>query len=89
VGVVASTLDIITGNPVSPQAITDLYQHLLTAAIVLGPLLSALGVMAFFGWKASWTISRELTSINHKLGIMWRAFCKQHNIDPNGGKEVD
>ena len=86
-GVVANILDTMAGNPSSPQAINELYQHLLTAALVLGPLLSAIGVASFFGLRVSWAISRRLTTIDNKLGIMWRAFCKQHDIDPNGKED--
>ncbi len=76
-------------TPVDPHAISELYQHFLTAAIVLGPVLSALGIIALMGWRVSWNISRRLASIDYKLNTMWRAFCKQHNMDPNGGKEVN
>lgn len=59
-----------------PHAISELYQHIITAVVVLVPMM---GAFAAFAWRVSWRLGR----IDYKIGLMWRAFCKQHKL--NGG----
>lgn len=64
---------------ITDHAVTELYQHIITAVAVLAPILSA---MALFAWRISWRLGR----IDHKIGIMWRAFCKAHHLDLQDGE---
>lgn len=72
-----------------PHAISELWQHILTAGVVLGPVLSALGIVTLLGWRVTWNISQRLTTIEYKINLMWKAFCKQHKLDTNGNEGGD
>lgn len=60
------------------HAITELYQHIITAVLIIVPVL---GAFAIFAWRVSWRMGR----FEQKLGMLWKAFCKAHNLDPTNG----
>ena len=66
--------------PVDSHAISELYQHIITAAVVLGPTL---GTIALLAWRLSWRLSR----IDYRIEVMWRAFCRQHKLNGDAGDE--
>lgn len=56
-----------------PHAISELYQHIITAITVIGPLVLVWGSIM---WK--------LGRMEYKINLMWKAFCKQHELGTNG-----
>ena len=59
------------------HAVSELYQHVLSILIAGVTIGAPIFVLL---WRISWKLSR----VAFETRMMWRAFCLEHKIDPNG-----